>query len=164
MTALNQFSYPLISLGMILVVGLVMWRFFRVRWTVTAAVLAVVVVIFLAGFLILRPGAGNVDSADEAIATVGNGRPTLMAFFSNYCTGCLAVERTVDDLEAEIRADFNVLRINIHTRVGRTLREVYGFSFTPEFVLFDPGGNEVWRGHSPPSQPELDRARDSEST
>jgi hypothetical protein len=48
--------------------------------------------------------------------------------------------------------------VDIHTDFGRTLRERYGFSFTPEFVLFDSAGSEIWRSHTPPSETELEQA------
>lgn len=163
MNIFNQFSYPLIAVGVLIFVFLLVRRCWRPRWYIIAGIQLAIILSFAAGFFILRPGSTNVDSAEIALATIGNGRPTFVEFFSNYCTGCLAVEPTIDSLKQDIENEFNFLRINIHTGVGRALRQSLGFSFTPEFILFDPAGNEVWRSHAPPSQTELDRARNPES-
>ena len=40
--------------------------------------------------------------------------------------------------------------------INARLRERYGFSYTPEFILFDPSGQEVWRSHTPPSLTEVE--------
>jgi hypothetical protein len=66
---------------------------------------------------------------------------------------------TVDALIADIGADFNVLRVNIHTDAGRELSEQLGFNFTPEFLLLNADGQEVWRDHIPPSTDILSRAQ-----
>jgi thioredoxin-related protein len=38
-----------------------------------------------------------------------------------------------------------IIRLNIQEEVGRELAPVYGFQFTPTFIYFDAGGNELWR-------------------
>lgn len=60
----------------------------------------------------------------------------------------------MDGIVEDISEQFNILRVDIHTQHGRELRRRIGFTYTPEFVLFDSVGQEVWRDHSPPS-PEL---------
>jgi hypothetical protein len=61
----------------------------------------------------------------------------------------------VDGIVEEIGEEFNILRIDIHTPLGRELRPRIGFTYTPEFVLFDSAGQEVWRDHTPPSHEQL---------
>lgn len=162
MNLLNQFSYPLIGFGVFAVSYVALARYFKVRWYITTLAQIAIALVFIAGFLLLRPGESDVRSSDEALSQIGNGRPTLLAFYSNYCTGCLAVNGQVDELEQELADEFNVLRVDIHTQAGRSLRQALGFSFTPEFVLFDAIGSEVWRDHVPPGQAELNLARGSD--
>jgi len=51
----------------------------------------------------------------------------------------------VDALEVELGDRITVIRLNIQEEVGRELAPVYGFEFTPTFIFFDAGGNELWR-------------------
>ena len=71
----------------------------------------------------------------------------------------MAARRTVDALVANLGDQFNVLRVDIHTTVGRELRALYGFTYSPEFVLFDASGSELWRSNNPPSTAELERVK-----
>lgn len=161
MSFFNQYSYPLISVALVAGSFLLLWRGLRVRRAILIGVQTILIVVLVAGFLLLRPGASTVDSVASAESLIGNGKPTFVEFFSNYCTGCIAIEPFVDNLTSEIEDEFNVLRIDIHTDVGRELRRRYGFSYTPEFVLFDPDGGEVWRDHDLPNDDQLDLARGS---
>ncbi|MFW5696212.1 MAG: thioredoxin domain-containing protein [Phototrophicaceae bacterium] len=159
MNILNQFSYPLIGIGVTIGIFLLLTRYFKVRWYITTITQLVIIALFVSGFVILRPGGGNVTSAADALDQIGNGRPTFVDFYSNYCSGCLAFSPTIDRLEADLGDEFNFLRIDIHTNLGRSLREELGFSFTPEFVLYDGQGNEVWRDHVPPTSGQLAQVR-----
>jgi thioredoxin-related protein len=51
----------------------------------------------------------------------------------------------VDELELELANKVLFIRLNIQESVGRELAPVYGFEFTPTFILFDDQGNELWR-------------------
>ena len=51
----------------------------------------------------------------------------------------------VDELENELMDQVLFIRLNIQEEVGRELAPVYGFEFTPTFILFDGAGNELWR-------------------
>lgn len=159
MNVINQFSYLLIGFGVLLGSLVFLRQRIRASWPMVAVTQFTFAVLFVAGFVFLRPGTSTVTDFDLARATIENGRPTFIEFYSNYCTGCIAVEPIVDAIVRDIEGDFNVLRVDIHTTVGREMRTEYGFSFTPEFVLFNRGGQEVWRDHIPPSPEQLDRVR-----
>ncbi len=150
----NQYSYVVISLVVLVAVILVL-RYFLTNWRVISTAVTGLLILMIAGFLLLRPGFSDVDSMSAAEAMIRNGRPTFMEFFSNYCAGCLAIRPVVDTLAEELDDDFNILRVDIHTDTGRELREQYAFSYTPEFLLLDTQGNEVWRSHSPPTEDQL---------
>lgn len=159
MNIVNQFSYILITGGSVALVWLVLRRLVHARVGVVIAVQAAVIAVFVAGFVVLRTGDGDTDDAALARAVIANDRPTFIEFFSNYCTGCLLLRPTVDQIVREIQDDYNVLRINIHTEAGRELRQQYNFSFTPEFLLLTANGVEVWRDHMPPDRAALALAR-----
>lgn len=155
----NQFSFVLIGLGVVVVTFLLLRFVVRAKWQRTIIVEGVVIATFLVAFLVLRPGFSDVDDFEVALALINNDRPTFVEYFSNYCTNCLLVRPAVDVLVSDIRNDYNVMRINIHSEVGRQFRDAYGFSYTPEFILFDHEGNEVWRGHELPDEATLSIAR-----
>jgi len=54
----------------------------------------------------------------------------------------------VRGLEAPLKdAGVKVLLLNIHDAVGSALLERFAFRSTPTYLLFDVGGDEVWRSH-----------------
>ena len=154
MNILNQFSYVIISM-VVIVASLLLLRRAKASQQLMAMVAVVLVTFSLVGFLLLRPGSSDVDSAAAAQAIIQNGKPTMLEFFSNYCAGCLALRPAVDLLTSDIKDEFNILRIDIHTEFGRDLRTLIGFTHTPEFVLFDRNGQEVWRANTLPSREQI---------
>lgn len=160
----NQYSYLLFSLGAFVAV-LVLLRLARAKRRLALAAGVLVVVLAVGGWFVLRPGASDVTSTEAAEAMINSGKPTFVEFFSNYCAGCLSARAAVDGLVEQMTErygdSYNILRIDIHTEFGRALRERYGFSFTPEFVVFDTTGTEVWRSHVPPTLEEIDTLRSS---
>ncbi len=159
MSVINQFSYILMTAGVLLGSYIFLRRRFRIRLPAVALIQFGFGAIFVTGFFLLRPGASTVSDFDVAHATINNGTPTFVEFFSNYCAGCIAVEPIVDRVVSQIEGEFDVIRVDIHTTIGREMRTEYEFSFTPEFVLFNADGQEVWRDHVPPSSSQLDSAR-----
>lgn len=155
----NQYSYVFISLTVTIIAVVILLRL-RVRPLLVALAGALLVGGFVTGWLLLRPGDSDVQNLAAAEAVINSGNPTLVEFYSNYCAGCIAARGVVDELVTEMDerfgGDFNILRVDIHTDFGRILRERYGFSYTPEFVIFDHAGSEVWRSHVPPSINELE--------
>jgi thiol-disulfide isomerase/thioredoxin len=150
----NQYSYLFISVGALLAMFIIL-RVLKIQWRLTLASLITIAGILIIGWFILRPAKGDVDSVKSAEAVLTNGKPTFVEFFSQYCLGCLAARPAVDSLISNIQDRFNILRVDIHTDYGRDLRERYHFSYSPEFVLLDQNGEEVWRAHVPPSLQEL---------
>lgn len=109
-------------------------------------------VILTAGFLIVRPGIGNIHSPAQVQAVIQNGRPTVIEFYSNYCIGCMAIEPQMQSLAEDIDATHDVLRVDIHSDLGRKLRQEIDFQYTPEIIVFNYQGDEIWRGHHVPQQ------------
>lgn len=150
----NQFSYLWIGLALVLaLLAVLRWR--RVRWWRTLAAAGALAVVFGVGWLALRPGENDISEIQTAEKTLANGRPTFLEFFSNYCMGCIAARPVVDALVDDIQDRFNIMRVDIHTELGRAMRQRYGFSYSPEFVLFDAAGQEVWRSNRPPSADQI---------
>lgn len=155
MNIVNQYSYLLALFGLIGICFLLL-RKFGVHLLINITIQTIIATALFIGLLLLRPGPSDVNSIQEARSLLNNGRPTFMEFFSNYCGGCVAFRPIVENVVRDIKNDFNILRIDIHTDFGRQLREEIGFSFTPEFILFNQQGAEVWRDHLPPSTNQLE--------
>jgi len=51
----------------------------------------------------------------------------------------------VDAVEEEFSGRMEVLRVDIHTEVGRVIANELDFQYTPTFIFFDETGNELWR-------------------
>jgi thioredoxin-related protein len=51
----------------------------------------------------------------------------------------------VDGIEKEFAWKLIVIRVNIQSKVGRSLANEYEFQFTPTFIFFNEQGEEVWR-------------------
>jgi thiol-disulfide isomerase/thioredoxin len=151
MNILNQFSYVVISL-IILTASALVLLYLRTDRRVIGAAIGALLALMIAGYVLLRPGASDVANVSEATALIQNGKPTFMEFFSNYCAGCLAIRPVVDELAKDLGDEFNILRVDIHTDAGEELRAQYNFSYTPEFLLLNREGQEIWRGHNPPTQ------------
>ena len=60
----------------------------------------------------------------------------------------------MDRLEVELTDHFLVIRLDVLSDVGKYVRQKYQGGVGPPFIVFDKGGNEVWR-HSG-SVPELE--------
>jgi hypothetical protein len=66
--------------------------------------------------------------------------------------GCMAIKPQVKRMQKDLGEAAIVLRVSIHSEVGRTLTKRYNFEASPLFILFDPTGEEVWRGSQLPSK------------
>jgi thioredoxin-related protein len=51
----------------------------------------------------------------------------------------------VDGIEATCGNQMAVIRVDVQSEVGRQLGALYGFQYTPTFILFDGQGKELWR-------------------
>lgn len=150
----NQYSFIIASLGLLAVLVIILrWR--RLRWRTTLGVVFLSILLLGWVWSFVRPSTGTADTLASAEATLNNGRPTFIEFYSQYCLGCVAVRGEVETLISRLHDRYNILLVDIHTELGRALRQKLGFSYSPEFVLFDTHGQEVWRSNRPPSPVEL---------
>jgi thiol-disulfide isomerase/thioredoxin len=57
----------------------------------------------------------------------------------------MRAEPIVNGLEEEWGGSVQVVQVNIRDQASRSLIDRLDAQFTPTFVLFDAGGEEVWR-------------------
>ncbi len=151
MSWFNQFSYPIFAV-IILIGAILLMRRFKVKLPVMGGLTILLMALIFALYIALRPGISTVNSPQEAYDLIGNGRPTLVVFHSNFCTGCLAMNPAIIALADDIRADYNIVRVDIHTQTGQILTQELGFDVSPEFVLYSPTGEEIWRSNGLPTK------------
>lgn len=150
----NQYSYLFLSAALLLALLIVLrWR--HVRWRIVFGTLFLAAVLLGGIWTVVRQSGGTVETLASAEATLKNGRPTFVEFFSQYCLGCVSARPQVETMVSQIKDDFNILLVDIHTDFGRALRQKLGFSYSPEFVLFNARGEEVWRSNRPPTTDQL---------
>ena len=63
----------------------------------------------------------------------------------------MALAPSVNGLDDRLGERADMLRVSIHTSIGKTLAERYDFEFTPLFIILDGLGREIWRGNTVPS-------------
>jgi thiol-disulfide isomerase/thioredoxin len=146
----NQYSLLIVSLGLIVVAGLILLTN-KPKWNDYLAFGVIVVGLFVT-WNVLRPRETPLmDNARTVTALIGAGTPVLLEFQSPYCIACAQIQPAVDQLEAELDAEISIgkqlhiVRLNVQDDVGRELAAAYDFEFTPTFILFDSQGNEMWR-------------------
>lgn len=57
----------------------------------------------------------------------------------------MAAKPIVDGIEEQNQGELSVIRLNVQDNSSQPLIERYDFRFTPTFILFDSGGEEVLR-------------------
>ena len=58
---------------------------------------------------------------------------------------CLSNKPAVDRLESNLKEDLRVVRVNIQSDLGKYVLVKYRAGLVPTYIIFDKGGNEVWR-------------------
>ena len=149
---INSYSFIVLGLLVILIVALLTWRVLSPKWVVGA-----VTVTFIALVSFQLMGSTKVDtvaSPQDFDSALVAGKPVLLELYSNFWIACLRAKPDVDRLERELKDYFLVIRLDVGSSLGKTIRQKYQGGMVPTFIVFDERGNEVWR-HSG-SVPELD--------
>ncbi len=128
-------------------------RFARENW-LTLLVLAVLGT----AYLFLRTPRTPLDSVAAFDARLRQGHPTLIEFYSNRCSICLASKPTVDRLEQQLAGRAVVLRVDVADPVGRQLAARWSIAGTPAFIVTNGNGEIVYLSYGPPQVTELEFA------
>ncbi len=152
MSFFNQFSFVMMSVVVLIGAGALLWSAKRapalLRIGAWLAALAGLVIFWSATRPLDTP---EIDSLSNFEARLGNGTPIVLELYSEYCLGCMAQSSAVNALESALGERAAVLRLSIHTEVGRALWVRYQGETTPTFIIFDGEGREVRRTNAVPS-------------
>jgi thioredoxin 1 len=141
---LQYYSLVWVALGLMVIVGLVLFRN-KPRIPEVAAFLVIFIGLTALYFYIRPVQTELVGEAAEVQAMIGQGVPVLLEFQSPYCVACVAIKPTIDAIEQEYSGRLIVLRINVQEQVGMQLAPIYQFQYTPTFIYFAADGSEQWR-------------------
>jgi len=117
----------------------------KARPPVLIAYLSIVIGLGLVYFYVRPVETPQLGDVAQLQAMIGKGKPVLLEFQSPYCISCTALKPAVDQAEKEYEGRLTILRINIQDPLGRELRPVYNFQYTPTFIFIDEQGQELWR-------------------
>uniref|UniRef100_A0A832H3F6 Redoxin domain-containing protein n=1 Tax=Oscillatoriales cyanobacterium SpSt-402 TaxID=2282168 RepID=A0A832H3F6_9CYAN len=84
--------------------------------------------------------------ADESVpleVALGNGKPTLMEFYANWCTSCQAMAPDLETLKQQYGEQVNFVMLNVDN--SKWLPEIlnYRVDGIPHFVFLDNAGNAI---------------------
>lgn len=108
--------YSVVIIGVVLLVATAATQG-RTRWVMAGAV-----GVYAVTCAALWPKARSVSM---------NGRPVLLEIQSPFCLGCVAMKPAVDRLEAALRGQLVVRRVDVQTDEGRQLMKQLGLEVTP---------------------------------
>lgn len=106
-------------------------------------------------WLMLRTPGTELTSVADFDARLRSGQPTLIEFYSNRCSVCLASKPTVDRLEQQLAGKAVVLRVDVADPVGRQLAARWGIAGTPAFIVTNIAGEPIYMSYGPPQVTEL---------
>jgi thiol-disulfide isomerase/thioredoxin len=104
-----------------------------------------IVLVIVAAYLILRTPGDAFESVAAFEAKLTDGQPTVVEFYSNTCSICLASKPKVDQMERDLSDQASVLRLNVRTSPGDQLAYRWQVTGVPTFFVFDGQGESVYR-------------------
>ena len=140
---INQYSFVII--GLIVLIGIIAlcWRIFGFKYVIPLALLIsiswVSIQLFLSSNMAREVGNEYFDGNSEY------NKPALLVMYSNYWIACLAAKPSVDRLESNLNGEVLLLRIDVLSRLGKPIWTKYGNAMVPTFIAIDKDGNEAWR-------------------
>jgi thiol:disulfide interchange protein len=86
---------------------------------------------------------------------LGNGRPTLVEFYADWCEACRSMAPAVEAIEADHRGRLDVVLLNVDNPRWQPELERYGVNGIPHLEFFDTGGRPIGQAIGTHSAPEL---------
>ena len=135
------------------------WRNFLIAGVAT--VLSVVVFLGIQGQTSSASLAALAQESTPLEQALGNGKPTLMEFYANWCASCQAMAADMDRLKGQYGDQVNFVMLNVDN--SKWLPELlhYRVDGIPQFVFLDQTGESV--GTTIGEQPRLIMAENLEA-
>jgi thioredoxin-like negative regulator of GroEL len=100
------------------------------------------------------------QSPDLQVA-LGNGQPTLVEFYADWCEACRTMAPAMESLERQRHGALNVVLLNVDNPRWQPELERYGVDGIPQLELFDAAGVDVGRSLGARSATELEALIDA---
>lgn len=114
-----------------------------------------VILALIIGYIVLRTPGDRFGSMAELEAQLADGRPTVIEFYSNTCSICLASKPKVDQLERDIADQADLLRLNVKDSPGDQLAYRWQVTGVPTFFVLDGEGEMIYRKAGAPNSEEI---------
>lgn len=114
-----------------------------------------IVLALVIAYIVLRTPGDTFDSMADLEAQLADGAPTVIEFYSNTCSVCLASKPKVDQLERDLADQAQLLRLNVKAGVGNQLAYRWQVTGVPTFFVLDRQGEAVYRRAGAPNTDEI---------
>ena len=95
------------------------------------------------------------QSLDLSVA-LGDGRPTLVEFYANWCEACQAMAPAMETIEQQQHGKLDVVLLNVDNPRWQPEVDRYEVNGIPQLELFNASGQAVGRALGARSRPELE--------
>ena len=95
------------------------------------------------------------QSLDLSVA-LGDGRPTLVEFYADWCEACQAMAPAMETIEQQQHGKLDVVLLNVDNPRWQPEVDRYEVSGIPQLELFNASGQAVGRALGARSRPELE--------
>jgi thiol-disulfide isomerase/thioredoxin len=124
--------------------------------------LTIAIVLALAiAYIVLRTPGDQFASLETLETRLASGQPTVIEFYSNTCSICLASKPKVDQLERDIATQASLLRLNVKEDTGQALAYRWQITGVPTFFVLDGRGQVVYRRAGAPDAAAIKAAVES---
>lgn len=115
------------------------------NFLIALAAIALSIALFI-GLQTQNPSSSLSQMAEDSTpleVALGNGKPTLIEFYANWCTSCQAMAADLAELKATYAEPLNFVMLNVDN--SKWLPEIlhYRVDGIPHFVFLDSQGNSV---------------------
>lgn len=155
--AINQYSFVLFAIVGAVLLAAAMWRWHRPARPLLRAATLGIYGVGMVGVMIgaqFPQSSTDVNSYAEVQRVINNDQPTFVMLYSHFCVNCIAqlpaARALTDDFAARGQA-LDLIILDVHSPLGRAVRDPLGFEFTPTYIVYTAGGEEVLRGNTLPS-------------
>ena len=95
------------------------------------------------------------QSLDLSVA-LGDGRPTLVEFYADWCEACQAMAPAMETIEQQHHGEVDVVLLNVDNPRWQPELDRYEVNGIPQLELFDASGEAIGRALGARSRPELE--------
>ena len=100
------------------------------------------------------------QSLDLQVA-LGNGKPTVVEFYADWCEACRSMAPAMETIEAQHRGSLDVVLLNVDNPRWQAELERYEVNGIPQLELFDANGLPVGRSLGARRPEELEALTDA---